>query len=191
MKNIFIILICFLFLIHCHRDNFHEEVVRTFKNGKPQIINTYVLINGVRTLAVRTLLHENGRKRSESHFSEGKKHGRWRVWNFNGQLKEETLYSYEQMLRRTTYVETISAEYFYRNGQLTLFREFKNGIVAVETFYQDNQIVKKIFYYPDGIKSDERNYQNGYLHGVCTYWDRNGKKKNETVMSNGTLIPKQ
>jgi len=51
--------------------------------------------------------------------------------------------------------------------------------------FRAGEIVKKVYFYPDGKKSDEREYKNGVLHGKSIYWDRNGVKRSEIIFKDG------
>ena len=209
MKKIILLLLLCVVTIYCSKNNetYREHTAKTFADSKPEILYKYSRSNGKESLAevvtynhngqvflieypqTRTqkkfYWHSNGRKKSETDFHAGKIHGRWVKWYSDGSVKYDSLYHEGQLVRETFYTRTITGEKFYTNGQLSLSREYTDGTLAVETTFREGEIVKKVFFYPDGLKSDEREYKNGILHGKSIYWDRNGEKRSEIIFQDG------
>ena len=209
MKKITLLLLILFLTFYCgkNKETYREQITKTFANGKPEILCKYSRDSGVEKLVEivtynengqviiienpltktrkRFLWHENGRKKSETNLQAGKIHGRWVKWYSNGSIKYDSVYHQGQLVHEASYAKTITGEKFYTDGRLSISREYKKGILALETFYRAGEVVKKIFFYPDGKKSDEREYKNGVLHGKSIYWDRDGKKRSETLYRDG------
>jgi len=214
MRKIILLLLVCAASGYCSKNNEtpRQEIIQTFADGKPKILNQYSQVQGQETLVeqitfnndgkiflienplsktkTKFLWHANGRKKSEVHFKAGKKHGPWNIWYSQGGIKSRSYYHQDQLLRRSTYTRTITAEEFYLHGDLSIYREYKNGRLATETFFHTGKIARKIYFYPNGQKSDEREYQNGILHGKCTFWQPNGLKRSEITFQNGIPLGK-
>ena len=95
----------------------------------------------------RTYWFENGQKRSEENYKNGKKHGKHIVWYENGQIKEEinfidditegkwtTWYENGQMKEEKTYKDGLW------NGSFTKWDD--NGQIAWEAHFIDDELVQ-------------------------------------------------
>jgi antitoxin component YwqK of YwqJK toxin-antitoxin module len=190
-----------------------SEVIQRFDDGKPKILCQYVGTGANERASAcitynqkgqvvleedllaqtmkKTVWYAKGSKRSEQVFKDGKLHGRSREWYSNGEIKEERDYSENQLLRAASYKTTIGAETFYRDGELSIHREYDTGVLISETMYEHGKISKISYFYADGRISDEREYRDGQPHGRWTYWDRNGEKRNEVFYCDGQTVSKK
>jgi antitoxin component YwqK of YwqJK toxin-antitoxin module len=138
--------------------------------------------------------YENGRKKLEGKYKDGKADGVWTYWYENGQKQAEI--SYKEGKKdgiATGWGENgeKEVELNYRHGK-------KNGIgtrwgasgqTAVKVSYRDG---KKdgiaTGWYESGQKKNEENWKNGEQDGLETWWHENGQKLSEENYKDGECI---
>lgn len=133
---------------------------------------------------------ENGMKKIEIQYKNGKKHGKWLEWYSNGMIKEEKVYYQDKLVRQANYKREITEETLYKDGKLFMAREYKHGIIVTEKTYAEGKLIKALWFYPDGKISDEREYKDGKKHGKWVHWDRNGEKRSETLYQKEKIVEK-
>ena len=115
-------------------------------------------------------LYNNGNKKLESSYKNGKKNGKWTVWYENGKKWSEIT---------------------YKNGKLDeLWTQWnENGQKETETTYKDGKEDGKwTYWYDNGKKKYGLKYKNGEKDGLETYWYANGQKASEGTHNDGELI---
>ena len=65
-----------------------------------------------------TIWYENGQKKSEAHFKDGKWHGKWTIWYENGQKESEGHFKDSKRHGKWTY--------WYENGQIKSEGNYKD-----------------------------------------------------------------
>lgn len=205
LKPFFPLLIAILFLISCCPENLQEKskITERYANGKKKILCTYrgkgeleVLIEKItynekgqaisqefpeeRIIKLYTW-HSNGNRRSEIIYKNGFKNGNCLGWNRLGQIKRESLYKDDLLVRIVEYQKNRRVEKVYKMGELFISREYNDGILVTQMTLDDKgKLIKAVYRYPDGQISDEREYKDGKKNGWWTYWDKNGRLVNRT-----------
>jgi len=142
---------------------FSGLAVAKYENGQKKAEKTY---KDGKLDGVSTTWYENGQKKSEETYKDGKLNGVWTTWYENGEKIEETLYK-----------DGVWTD-FYENGQKKHERAYKNGILeGVHTLWYEN-----------GQKKMEVHFKDGKLDGVQTFWLENGSKYSETLYNDGKEI---
>ena len=111
--------------------------------------------------------YENGNKKSESHYKNGKPDGPRTVWYSNGQKKSEDNFKDGKSDGLWTQ--------WYNNGQNLLESHYKDG-------KRDGLSTS---WYPNGQKGEDSHYKNGERDGLSTVWTDNGHKAGESHYKNG------
>ena len=117
------------------------------------------------TQVVKT--YQNGEKRFEGNYKDGKVDGLYRFWYENGQK------SYEENYKDGIKIGIWTG--WYENGQKSI--EFDSGSDGKSTSW-----------YQNGQKSFERFYRNGKDEGLEIYWYESGQKYRELAYLDGELI---
>ncbi len=73
------------------------------------------------------------------------------------------------------------AETFYDNGMPKVIKTFKESKDKIE-------LVKRVSWYKNGQKREERTYKDGKLDGLLTSWYENGQKSWEGTYKDGKRI---
>jgi antitoxin component YwqK of YwqJK toxin-antitoxin module len=132
--------------------------------------------------------HENGLKRSESIWKDGKRDGLSTGWHKNRQKHFEAIYKDGKMHG----LHTI----WYENGQKSGESTHKDGNLVTATALKTNgekcpvtNIVDGTGiwcgYHENGQKHWERTFKDGKMHGLSTRWYENGQKKMEITCKDG------
>ena len=114
--------------------------------------------------------YENGQKKYERTFKDGKLDGPGTEWYENGQKAEEATFKDGKL---------VSASVWKPNGEKCPVTNVVNG-TGISCEYQDN-----------GQKEEENNWKDGKLHGKWIVWFENGQKNSEAIYRNGELISKK
>jgi len=118
MKNLFLGLVIILAMVSC--TNKEVKVVEEyFQNGSPKMLINYKLTMGDSTPLHRTDFHENGSKRMEGNFVDGKRDGEWMSWYANGVVWSKGYF--KDGLR------TGKSWAYYPSGNLYLKGSYKKG----------------------------------------------------------------
>jgi len=139
---------------------------------------------------------EDGNKSSEGLYSNAKKNGVWREWTYlqNGYRMSSGMYVDD--LKEGIWVDSDnrghSSKINFHNGNrhgpalLTEFNFFENIYYLSEGNYiKDFKDGLWISSYIDGGKKSSKNFKQGWMHGLSTYWDKNGQKTYEVNHKNG------
>jgi antitoxin component YwqK of YwqJK toxin-antitoxin module len=132
---------------------------------------------------IKTEYYDNGQKREEGSYKNGKKDGLWNTWRTNSQIKVEV--NYKDGKRDGFFTE------YYDNGQKREEGSYKNGKVeGIWSHWYDNNQKKEEANYKDskrdgllilwnknGQKVYEVNYRDGKVDGVWSHWHKNGQKE--------------
>ena len=79
----------------------------------------------------------------------------------------------------------------YKNGQRVDGISkgwYPDGTLSSEQTYKDSNIIKRCFWYKNGIQEKEENWKNGKYNGLYVRWDKHGTKEWEKIYKNGELI---
>jgi antitoxin component YwqK of YwqJK toxin-antitoxin module len=154
-----IILIVLLLVVGCEKETLEYKKDRKHYSSK-----TNKPYNGL-----WTTLYENGNKKSEGKYKDGKQDGPWTYWYENEQKKSEGTYKDGKLDGKRTW--------WNENGQ-----KMSEGV-----FKDDENHGTWTYWYENGQKKSEGTYKDGEKVGTWTYWYENGQKKSEEV----TLTPEQ
>jgi antitoxin component YwqK of YwqJK toxin-antitoxin module len=114
--------------------------------------------------------HDNGQKKSEDNFKDGKPHGIVFSWYENGQKQAEVNFKDGK--------QHGDARGWHENGQKKLEGNYKDG-------KYDGPAV---FWHENGQKDGEVNFKDGKPDGLTVSWHENGQKRTEINYKDGTLI---
>ncbi|WP_181369473.1 toxin-antitoxin system YwqK family antitoxin [Flavobacterium album] len=143
-----------------------EEVVVYLQNGKPYLLGK--VVNGKKEGKYK-VLNSNGNMISELNFVNDEVEGLQKYYNSKGNVTEEKYFTNGKL-----------------NGKRTTY--FENGNIELVENYKDDKLHGICTsYYLNGGKACEGNFVNGEREGtlICLY--ENGTKKTEENYSNGKL----
>jgi len=106
------------------------------------IITALMLVFGCSNDGVITEYYENGQKRSEVTYKDGKEDGKWTRWHENGQKSGEGTYkSYENKYQ----LSELDGLYtnWYENGQKRREETYKDGELISEKYWNEDGSVKE------------------------------------------------
>jgi hypothetical protein len=87
--------------------NMHGRARSWYRNGRleydAQMLDDY-------QTGLWTWLHENGTKKREGRFGEGREEGAWRTWTADGKLSEVAVYEFGQLQKTTFYRDGVPVE---------------------------------------------------------------------------------
>jgi len=116
---------------------------------------------------------QNGLKRSEGQYQNGKQQGRWTYWHDNGEKGNEGQYQEGK-----------------EQGPWTYW--YKSGAKLCEGQLQDGQPQGPLIcWHENGVKSGEGQFQDGKRQGLWIQWDLRGQKTIEIWYENGTEVRSQ
>ena len=114
-------------------------------------------------------LYDDGEKKEEKTFKDGKKDGLWTWWHDNGQMWGEITYKDGKKDGLWTW--------WHKNGQKYTEATYKGGnAVGLSTEWFDN-----------GQKKFEKTFKQGELNGLYNEWFENGQKKSKFTYKHGQL----
>lgn len=105
----------------------------------------------------------------EGSYTEGVKHGEWKIRFLDGKIKAILNYNYDLPKGQWTY--------FYSNNQVQGYEVFNNGVISGES----------IFYQEDGNILRSSNYKNGIIDGEFVLYRKNHDLDSIVNFSNGNL----
>ena len=170
-----------------------DVIVIEKQNGTQQW--EYFLENGKFTGDTRWSTFDDGKKKTEGEFKDGKKHGKTVVWYESGQKKFEEDYRDGKLHGKVVQ--------WYENGQKASEGEFQDGEPHGKWFwwYQNGQKMREgelkdgkkhgkyNKWHENGQKKEEGVYRDDKLQGLVTGWYPNGQKKTQAEFKNGDLVP--
>lgn len=155
---------------------------------------------------------DNGTKTSENTYILGKENGVSKTYNYWGKLASESEYVLDQLVRHTNYHSngTKAAVYHYSDrqregicpaygddGLLMYNLHYRGGVLTGYSWLdKSGKTVEKTFekgagdlvaWYPNGIKSIEVCYKDGWEDGPYTEWHSNGKTARTFHYVNGYI----
>ena len=117
-----------------------------------------------------TAWHENGQKKEEGEYQDGRRAGDWMYWHENGRKLGEGKFANGKEAGVWTY--------WYENGQKQEEGEYENGQKAgTWTYWHEN-----------GQKHEQGVYQGGWKAGVWTSWYKAGQKLGEIRYAEGGRV---
>ena len=115
--------------------------------------------------------YENGQKRWEGSYKDGKPEGECISYYDNGQKEHEWAFK----------------SWPNKDGKATWW--FVNGQKQKQGKYKDGQIIGTwTFWYENGQKSEQREYKNGKRHGKETWWQPDGQLMGKALWKNGKEV---
>jgi antitoxin component YwqK of YwqJK toxin-antitoxin module len=166
-------------------------------------------------------LHENGNKKSEETWKDGKQHGLAHLYYENGQMEQESNWKdgkgnglitdwYEDGQKKAEgnwkdgKQEGPSA-FWYENGQKKSEETWKNNERdgTHTSWYKNGQKMENATYkkgkpdgrslawHENGQMKSETNWKNGQIDGTLTLWHKNGKKMLQGAVKGGKHISNQ
>lgn len=161
--------------------------------------------------------HPNGKKAVEGTVKNGKKEGRWKIFDENGELWIETnlandlkhgiekTYEDGKLIEQSTYVngvEVARTEWEYDDDTLEMISESRNGkrfrdleyyedgrSLWSETLYLEDGGVHEKLFHPNGKIASNVVLRSGRSTGVHLQWDDRGRLDSRTVYGpNGGLV---
>jgi antitoxin component YwqK of YwqJK toxin-antitoxin module len=152
-----------------------------------------LLLVGVCNAETKTEYWPNGKKKSETNYVDGKKHGIETVWDEKGQKRRETYWKDDkQHGLQTTWHE---------NGNMSTKMDFKNHLLVSASRWKPNgnecshTNVKGgrgvvVTYHNNGQKQSETTFKDGRLHGLYTEWDEDGNVTYKERYENHKMVEK-
>ena len=115
--------------------------------------------------------YENGQKRWEGSYKDGKPEGKCISYYDNGQKEREWTFK------------------SWPNADGKSISWFVNGQKQKQGKYKDGQIIGTwTFWYENGQKSEQREYKNGKQHGKETWWQPDGQLMGKALWKNGKEV---
>ena len=118
MKKILLIV---LFITGVCFGQTYELAEEFYENGLPKVIKTFKESNDKYELVKSISLYENGQKKKENTYKNGKSNGKWTEWYENGQKSIEGTYKEGKYDGKWTQ--------WYENGQKSIEGTYKDGKV--------------------------------------------------------------
>jgi len=137
-------------------------------------------LNALRTLRDRLrhpdgeecIRSTNGQLLSQGTWLDGKRVGRWRLWNDDGHLLEEGRY------------DTAGN----RDGLWTQWTRAESGYMRVEDHYNNGVLNgTHVAYYPSGLRAASGAFDNGMKEGAWTFLHENGALEQSVTYHQGAL----
>ena len=113
--------------------------------------------------------YENGKKKSEKNFKDGKRDGSSVMWYENGQKMEEIMCKNDQ-----------------KDGLETQW--YENGNKKLEANFINDKVLDYVSWYEDGQKKSERYWVEEIKLFLVNEWYENGKKKTEREWDGEDLL---
>ena len=113
--------------------------------------------------------YENGKKKSEKNLKDGKRDGSSVMWYENGQKMEEIMYKNDQ-----------------KDGLETQW--YENGNKKLEANFINDKVMDYVSWYEDGQKKSERYWVEEIKLFLVNEWYENGKKKTEREWDGEDLL---
>jgi len=140
------------------------KVVETYENGQKRVERTFK--NG-KLHGLSTTWDSDGQKNTEISYKDGYKSGHYREWHYNGQQRMEGAYKDGKEDGRWVF--------WYANGQQEKEGAYKDGKEDGHWGY----------WYDNGQKQRESTYNDGILDGRWVSWNDKGKQEREGAYKHG------
>lgn len=199
MKRIILFALIALLAVSCGRVK--EEVVLTWPNGKPQLVNLYKEHKGQRTLVGEKMFYQNGQLRASKHFagSNQQPDGQWQYFYPSGDLFAQGQFDAQHPLGaqwtfRTSKgkpfvdgaVDSVSVlelselqipstVAFHQGDTASICQFFDNFDLRSQGMLSGNKRVGHwFFYYPGGTVQEEAVFIDGVQNGRFNVYRENG-----------------
>ena len=114
--------------------------------------------------------YENGVKKSEEHYTNGKPHGKWKTWDEVGRLSDTSLYLNGKLIKLARWT-------FYENDSLkmTQFVDLPNKKTYVKYYYEEGGLRDDVEFFDDKEIERKSYFSNGQLK-LDSKKDKKGKQ---------------
>ncbi len=132
-------------------------------------------------LALYTSYWDNGQKKNEGNYKDGKKEGKWTGWHHDGSKNTEENYKKGKKdgfcFLYHENGEILFEDHYIDGKKQGVQRHYsENGQITLESTCKDDKEVGKLnFWYENGQKELEGNYKDGRKDGKWTDWHENGQ----------------
>lgn len=161
-------------------------------DGQVMSRETYYLDSSGRKLREGTMTewYENGQKRLEIEYSNGRAHGSHIMWHPNGQVEMQGNWSDGRENGVWTWWDLTgqkSSECTYKNGKILGKRSYwdQGRLVREDIFDTGGERIEITTWYKDGTKRFHGTFRNGKKHGRWTYWNPEGTIQAEGEWQDG------
>ena len=172
--------------------HYHGEVIQYRMNGKLKSKETFS--NGVQA-GEYEYYHKNGKLRQSGCIRNNIKDGEIKSYWETGTPQSLEVYKNgirEGRLLRYRLEGTLLMEGEYKNGYKdgTWNWYYSNNQKKKTEEYKELVLVKVTEWLSNGVKTSEKSYHGGLLHGVSTFWYKNRLKKQKVTYKNNRLYGK-
>lgn len=181
ISSLFVSAVPILFLVN-HNGGAGKKHVELYDNGNKK---AEVFFKNGKMDGLFKGWYENGKKKSEKNFKDGKRDGSSVMWYENGQKMEEIMYKndHKDGLETQWYENgNKKVEVTFRNDKLDgiATKWYKNGEKEFEKNFKNGEETGLGFtWYENGQKHMEANKKDGRNDGLVTIWYKNGQKMAE------------
>jgi antitoxin component YwqK of YwqJK toxin-antitoxin module len=181
MKRLLLIVLPLLLIVGCSKEPINYETTLIQRKGVFYTKDTNKPYSGQ-----VFSLYENGQKKKEGTYKDGKKDGVWTKWDKWGSVREEIWKDGEKVGLWT----------WWGNDDHTNFKEFtyySNGKKERQQFYEDEKLSFTKEWYVNGMIKSQGIPKDGKVDGdgLWTYWYHNGQKKKEVTIKDGKWVSKK
>jgi len=113
------------------------------------------------------------------------------IMKFKGEGSEEVMIeklSYDSK-GDTLFWEKPLEDFYYQKVREEISEIYPNGQKYCVNFFigegSSEELIKDEYYFKNGQKKGERNWKDGKLNGLNTWWDENGQKDSESTFKDG------
>ena len=138
--------------------------------------------------------YPNGKLEAKGKIVKGEMHGKWTIWDQEGNLESIQFYNHglEDSIWTTYYEDgTVQRRIEYEDGifQGKQTYYYKNGKIETENLYEDHR-PNGLFtsYYETGQKREEGNYIIGFEEGRWNVWHENGQMMTSGIFLKGEEV---
>ena len=136
MKHTLLIITALMLIVGCSESDAQQKVItvtETYKDGDVSKISYHKITGNKIELVKEIKWYENGQKREEGTFKDGKEDGLWTLWHDNGQKEGEGTFKNGK-----------------QDGLWTLWHD--NGQKWMETTYKDGRMIESTYWDKYGNK---------------------------------------
>jgi len=134
--------------------------------------------------------YESGKLLQYQNYINGLKSGEYAVFYESGQVRKTGKYDNDKLngiVKEFNENGNIESQIFYTEGiaGVSIYYEYKDGILEWEKKFNNNALVESKKYYPDGNLEIKADIENGEIHGIWEEYYNNGNIKKRTTYSHG------
>ena len=163
----------YFFYLPSQSNPYSGENLCIYKDSSGQYFLKGKIKNGKRH-GKSTSWYENGQKQLEENFLEGLLNGKSTKWLENGQIVLEESFKEGKQISETRYT-------YYDNNLRDSLKTFKNNRLNGQSIY---------YRHDNGQKFIEGSYKDNKADGKWTFWDKSGRKIEESNYKDGDLVDK-